>query len=177
MTLRAVLPALLLGPALCLLVSCHGRSAPSPDSAEDLHIGLDPGAQDMGHIMKPDASLDVAPSIPDVIPPSSDSNTPSCGDLNKAYAAAVLAAKKCCPVCAVIQCTMKVKAILGWPHETFVNGVNSSSIKTMQALAKEWKARKCTNPNMPGPVYLVNYGACSSTGGSASAGLCKDIWR
>lgn len=99
-------------------------------------------------------------------------NCQTCGDLNKAYIQAVQQAKKCCPQCAVLQCTMKTSSELACPCTTYVEQGNSAAINTMQSLQAKWLKAGCmTNGCPPVPCPNVTGGAC----GFGALSVCQDV--
>ena len=73
----------------------------------------------------------------------------SCQDLNKAYVAAVQQAKKCCSMCAVIQCTKKAKSELACPCTTYVEPSNAAAVAQMAQLEAQWNAVGCQPQGCP----------------------------
>jgi hypothetical protein len=99
-------------------------------------------------------------------------NCQTCGDLNKAYIKAVQQAKKCCPQCAMLQCTMKASSELACPCTTYVEPINTTAVAEMQSLQAKWiKAGCMTNGCPPLPCPQVSGGAC----GFGALSYCQDV--
>jgi len=99
-------------------------------------------------------------------------NCQTCGDLNKAYVQAVQKAKKCCPQCAMLQCTMNAGSELACPCTTYVEQGNTPAIQELQDLKSKWiKAGCMTNGCPPIPCPNVSGGACSF----GALSFCQDM--
>lgn len=63
----------------------------------------------------------------------------TCSGLQAAYKAELQQAKQCCPICAVVQCVIKVPGALGCGCDTMIN----TNTPELEAIRDEWLARGC----------------------------------